>query len=174
MIVGAGGALLGSGILSEAAFADSTSSSADLRVVVEADLDLLPARENENYVETDENGLVEAITLDHEDAKPNQRATTVFGNLVALQNNGDIAVEELYFSVEVTGTDSDGGIADALSVVSDGAVLDDDEDLFVEREDIDELGPGEQLSFGLRLGLLENVTEIPEDADVTLKIDPKR
>ena len=172
-LVSVGGLLAGSGVVSEAAFADSTSSDADLRVVVESGLALLPARENENYVETDDNDRVEAITLAHEDAKPNQRATTVFENLVDLQNNGDTTVEGLSFSFEVDGTANDEDIADALRVVSGGEVLEDGDDLFQQRGDIEELGPGETLSFGLRLNLVEGVTEISSDTDVTIVIDPE-
>lgn len=171
-IAGLISAATGGAVLSAGAFTSSVSAGADMRVVVVSDLLLEPAREDESYVETDEDGLVEAIVLE----ELNSSAISRFSDLGRVRNEGTVTYDELSFELEIQ--DSNGEqteIEDVLQILINDTELDgigDDE-----RVAVDGLEPGgDGVPFGLLVNLSSNTTPgslstLPDDGvDVRLRV----
>ena len=83
-IIGLTSAAAGGAVLSAGAFTSSVSAGADMRVVVVSDLRLEPAREDNQYVNVEDDEIEIVIE------KLNQRAFTDFGQLVRIVNEGNV------------------------------------------------------------------------------------
>lgn len=191
-MLGLGQLLFGGVAMSTGAFDASATTSSALRIMAVFDLELAPGRDNERYVDTDEDGRVVAINIDGTDTSAdgiNRHARTRFENLVELTNNGDTPVYELHFEFEVTDTGLQAGdpttdeIEAALQIVSATDEIDATGDVnffdISEDEDVDdgELNPGDGIPFGIQIDLLPNsgpgtIDSLPptDRFDVTLHI----
>ena len=185
----------GSAAASASAFTSSTEPTSDLRVVVESELRLVPARDPEDtpdqagdddpyrYVDTDDDGEIVAFDFQH----LNKRAITDFGELAEVVNDGDLTFDRLEMEF-VAGEDADEAAvsaADALKIVVPG---EQDEELpgndgaYTLLGDGDEnaLEPGTGVTFGIGVDLLPesdpgNIEDLPDGGtDVTLHIDAIR
>jgi hypothetical protein len=188
VVLGGAGATVG-------AFSSSTEASADMRVVVESELRLIPAPdrfgtpdgdpgdEAYEYLDTDDDGEIQAFEFQH----LNRRAVTDFGELAEIVNNGDLSVD--HFELSFTATDADGdplpAVAGALTIVGDAASGPTTDGVYTLLAGGDELEPGEGVTFGLGVNLLSDrapgsIEDLPPedspDADfsVTLHIDAIR
>lgn len=192
-MLGFGQLLFGAGALGTGAFDAAAEVSSDFRVLVVVDLELTPGREDERYVETDKDGLVDTINLDGTDSDAdglNRYARSRFENIVDLTNNGDTTVHELYFTLEVTDDGLEDGdpapeeIEQTLQIVSSTDEIDatGDVDFFTITDDEavedGELEPGETVPFGIQVDLLPDsgpgsIGSLPDSDrfDVTLTIE---
>ena len=181
LAAGSGGAVLSSG-----AFNSSVNAGSDLRVVVESELTLKPEREDEAYVETDNDGEVTAIV-----AKDlNQTAVSLFEGIVRITNNGDITYDEIDFEFKITNPNTGNtpatqhalaAIKDTLGIRYRGTNIHDGADTATILDSSSEdLGPGEHETFGLSVNLLGssspgNVNSFPDVVfNVKLVITAKR
>lgn len=163
-VIGLISAATGGAVLSAGAFTASVSAGADMRVIVVSDLLLEPAREDESYVETDEDGLVEAIVLD----ELNSSAISRFADLIRVRNEGTVAYDELSFEFEAVDSNGEQAeIEDVLQILISDTELDGIGD--EERIDVDGLEPGgDGVPFGLLVNLNSNtapggLSTIPDD-----------
>ena len=165
-------AAAGGAALSAGAFSSSVAADADMRVVVVSDLRLVPGRDGEDYVKTDDEGLVEEIVLQ----KLNSSATSRFADLVRIVNEGTVAYDELSFEFEVSDGDRQDGIEETLQVTVLGRDIDADGSDRVAVED-DALDPGgDGVPFGLLVNLIGSrdpgeISNLPDEPfEVELKI----
>lgn len=147
---------------------------ADAERVIEIDvsgdaaafLGVAPAEQiDDRYVTKTDEGS--AIVLDP-DGKPlyNENARTRFDAFLVLENHGSKAVETLVPELTVTGTADDAAHERAITFLIDDepVALDGETDLLVEA-----LDPGEVLSVGLELDLLDSgIEDIEPQADMRL------
>jgi len=159
-------AAVGGAALSAGAFSSSVAADADMRVVVVSDLRLVPGRDGEDYVKTDDEGLVEEIVLQ----KLNSSATSRFADLVRIVNEGTVAYDELSFEFEVFDGDDDrrNGIEETLQVTVLGQDVDaDGSDRMAVGDDALDPG-GDGVPFGLLVNLIESrppgsVSDLPDE-----------
>ncbi|WP_434522741.1 hypothetical protein [Halorubrum sp. AS12] len=174
--LGLGSMALGSAVVSSASFLSSTTAAADLRVVVSSELSLTPGRTGEEYVQTDDDGEVEAIVIE----QLNQRAISQFEELVEVTNNGDVPYDRLAFSFSAAGDDPDASsvaVAETLRVVSADEPTETDAQGWttVLADSGETFDAGDVVTFGLVVNLIPddapgNLEEIPEQSSVTLEI----
>jgi len=173
-LVGLLAATFGGGALTAGAFSSSITATADLRVLVVSELTLTPEREDEAYVEVDQDDEVTEIVLD----ELNRTAVSRFDELVRITNNGDITFDELDFEFEVTDTETDervDSVEEALGITHNGEVLHDDGGVATILDDgSEELAPGDHEVFGIAVDL-STLGDLPDtDLDVQLYIIAKR
>ena len=176
----------GGGAITTAALSSSTTPEADLRVVLQTELEIIPERPDEAYVETDEDGRVTEFVLDALD----KQAKSAFDDLARIRNLGTITYDEVVFEFEVTdehGTTTavTDEVEKALQVISGEIELHGDtgEDTLLAGED-EELAPVHEGDDGLPFGLLINlhsnigpatISDLPEeDLDIILRITAVR
>ena len=102
-LVGVMALAFGSAAASASAFTSSTEPASDLRVVVESDLRLVPARDPADepdregdgdpyrYVDTDDDGQIQSFEF----RLLNKRAVTEFAGLASIVNNGDRTADRI-------------------------------------------------------------------------------
>lgn len=193
-IVAGGGALIGTGAF--------TTVQAERTVTVEttgdaaALLALIPTNssELEGDVSTYANGAYAEqtdgtveINLDADaqgvDNALNKNAITTIDNILYIVNNGTQPVEQLRFTLDVTGlgsADDNEAHENALEIVSGGAsVPANGQNNLLAQGDVaggdGELGPGENVPFGLRVNLLEgegesDITDFDPNGDATITL----
>lgn len=186
-IVGLASALASSGALVSGAFDGvTTSHSADLRIIADPPargVKLLPGREDEAYVLTDEEGRVTEIVLkDSGDRGLSQGAQTRFEQIVEIHKTPPgPPIEELYFTFEVTDEGLEPGdptpetIESALSIVSaSGDVPGEGEtDYFEATEEAapnDKLTPNDSVPFGIGVDLLSEIRDLPDSDRYSVKL----
>ena len=173
---------LGSAAISSAAFSSSTAAGADLRVVVNSELTLTPARDptsesayqNSQHVVTDENGEVVEIVLEH----LNQRSKSTFANLITATNNGNVGYDQLAFKfVPMDDSPSEASLAaaDSLDVIaSDLETTTDEGQTVLLAEPSASLEPGNSVTFGITVDLLPSssgdIQALPTSPNVYLEI----
>ena len=170
-IIGLTSAATGGAVVSAGAFTSSVSAGADMRVVVVSNLRLEPAREDENYVTT-EDGLIETIEIE----RLNRRAFTDFGELVRVVNEGDVGYDRLTFEFSER-DESDEPAADAMGIVSE-ADVEESGGTFTLTPD-DGLDPGDAVAFGITVDLLPDgsaeIVDFPDSgAELGLEIVAER
>ncbi|GAB7092763.1 hypothetical protein JCM18237_30340 [Halorubrum luteum] len=170
-IIGLTSAAAGGAVLSAGAFTSSVSAGADMRVVVVSDLRLEPAREDNQYVNVEDDEIEIVIE------KLNQRAFTDFGQLVRIVNEGNVGYDRLTFEFSVL-DDSGPEAASVMGVVSEGTDVAEDDDTFV-IEPEGGLGPGESITFGVTVNFLPSrdaeLTDFPDsEAELELNIIAER
>jgi len=171
-LVGVLALIFGSAAASASAFTSSTEPASDLRVVVESELSLVPAREDTGeYFELDSDGEIEAFVFD----QLNKRAITEFAGLASIVNNGDVTFDRFELSFAVDG--SDGAVVDAMQIVGDA--VDASEGTYTLLSGSDTLGPGERITFGIETDFLSNsvpdaIADSRQAVSVTLAIDAVR
>jgi hypothetical protein len=155
----------GSAAASVSAFTSSTEPRSDLRVVVESELSLVPARDDTSeYFELDAEGEIEALVFD----QLNKRATTEFADLASIVNNGDLAVDRFELSFDVEG--SAGEVVDALRIVGDA--VDASGGTYTLLPGDDALAPEERVTFGIETDFLSNgVPEAIADPEQSVSVD---
>ena len=173
---------LGSAAISSAAFSSSTAAGADLRVVVNSELTLTPARDptsesayqNSQHVVTDENGEVVEIVLEH----LNQRSKSTFANLITATNNGNVGYDQLAFKfVPMDDSPSEASLAaaDSLDVIaSDLETTTDEGQTVLLAEPSASLEPGNSVTFGITVDLLpsssDDIQALPTSPNIDLEI----
>lgn len=163
----------GSAAASASAFTSSSESQSDLRVVVDSDLRLVPAREDTSeYFELDSEGEIEALVFD----QLNKRALTEFADLASIVNNGDLTADQIELSFTTDG--ADGEVTNALKIVGDDVSGDDGGPYTLLPPD-ETLGPGDSVTFGIEMDFLPDdgsnaVPDSDEAISVTLVVDPIR
>ncbi len=169
-LLGVGQLFAGAGALRAGAFDSQTQADSEFRVIADAPLTLTPARPDDRFVTTDEQGQVTAITVVEASGSDgaNTRARTRFNDLVRVTNNRERPVAELYFDFQVSddGLEPDDPTTDqignALQIVSEDDEIEasGDTNYFDISADDDvqdgELNEGESVSFGIQLDLLPN------------------
>ena len=172
---------------------DAVEAERNVNIETAADADaflgLEPARDDDAYVDTTEDGLIEVNLDGNEEGGEglNQRAVTRFENLVRVTNNGTQDVESLEIMLEPEDGDFDGDMEGTFSIIaSDGSddnpfdiklVLDDGvfKIIIILTDDADDgedpnlvsdelleeesLEPGEDIDFGLEIDLIEGGDE---------------
>ncbi|GAB7010354.1 hypothetical protein [Halorubrum trueperi] len=179
--IGLASAALGSAAVTSASVLSNTAAaSADLRVVIASELRLVPARPNEEYVQTDDAGAVEAIVIE----KLNQRSVSRFDGLVEITNEGDVTYDWLAFAFRPAGDDpdeSDAAVAETLSVVSAEGDADTDEEgrttLLADTNEA--LAPGDSTTFGVAVNLIPDddpgdLDDLPGGSTISLEITAVR
>jgi len=171
-LVGVLALAFGSAAASASAFTSSTEPTSDLRVVVESELSLVPAREGASqYFELDGEGEIEALIFD----QLNKRALTEFADLASIVNNGDLTFDRFELSFAVDG--SDGEVVDALRIV--GTDVDASGDTYTLLSGDDDLGPGDSVTFGIEMDFLSDgvpdaIANAEQPVSVDLSIDAIR
>ncbi|MGQ4554361.1 hypothetical protein [Halobellus sp. GM3] len=166
-------AALGGAVASAGAFTSGSSAAADMRVVVVSELALTPARDDEAYVETDEEGEVTEIVL----KTLNQRADSQFDRIALLTNNGDVTVDQVEFEFEVTDASGEReDVRETLRVTADGPVTTDGGVHTLLESSEETLAPGDSAEFGVAVNLLAErapggISDLPDEQfDVTLHV----
>jgi hypothetical protein len=170
----------GSAAASASAFTSSSESGSDLRVVVDSDLRLVPARDPADtpdredddpyrYVDTDGRGRVQSFEF----RLLNKRAATEFADLASIVNDGDLFYDRFELSFHADSA----AVADALRIVGDEVT--DSGDTYTIHPPDGVLGPGERVTFGLEMDFLSNgvpdaIADSDEAVSVTLVVDPVR
>jgi len=179
MLIGLSAAAVGGAFATAGAFTSSVSASADMRVVVVSELRITPARPDEAYVETDGDGEVEAVVID----ELNQRADSQFAGLARITNNGDVSIDRLEFTFEVTDESSGeslDSVSETLRILSDREVSVGDDVYTLLADEDSRLDPGDDVTFGIAVNLLPESapgsrSDLPEDPfSTTLEIDAIR
>ena len=170
-IIGLTSAATGGAVVSAGAFTSSVSAGADMRIVVVSELRLEPAREDEEYVTT-EDGLVESIEIEH----LNRHAFTDFGEIVRIVNEGDVGYDRLTFEFSEL-DEADEPAADVMGIVSKAAVEESNGTFTLTPED--GLAPGDSVAFGITVDLLPDrdpeLSDFPDSsADLGLEIVAQR
>lgn len=162
----------GSAAASVSAFTSSTESESDLRVIVESELSLVPAREDTSeYFELDADGEIDSFVFD----QLNKRAITEFARLASIVNNGDLAFDRFELSFDVDG--SDGEVVDALEIIGD--TVDVSGSTYTLLPGDSALDSGERVTFGLKTDFLSNgvpqaIADPNQSVSVILQIDAIR
>ena len=163
----------GGAAASASAFTSSTDPQSDLRVVVESELSLVPARQDTSqYFELDSEGEIEEFVFD----QLNKRAITKFADLASIVNNGDVTADQIDMSFAVSG--SNGEVVDTLAIIG-GAVDASGNSYTLLSGSDDTLGPGDSVTFGIETDFLSDgvpdaLTDTGQSVSVTLVIDPIR
>ena len=161
----------GSAVASASAFTSSTEPQSDLRVVVESELSLVPAREDTSqYFDLDSEGEIEEFVF----TKLNKRAITEFADLASIVNNGDLTYDRFELSFAAGDTTED--VAAALKIVGD---VDKSGGTYTLLSGSETLDPGDIVTFGIETDFLsEGVPDAVENSgqpvSVTLEIDAIR
>jgi len=196
LLLGAGNLLLGGGLVTRGALNVIGAPTSDMRVIADGrcpgapGLRLVPGRDDEAYVLTDQNGYVEEVALDGLGVGSegvNQTAESRFEGIVRVYNENGAAIEELYFEFEavddgLTGADpSPADIEEALFIASAGGDIPGDGSTdFLAATDHgqitdDQIAAGEGLNFGVGVDLLPSspIQDLPDlgKFDVKLRID---
>lgn len=188
-LTGFAGAVLGLGVVSSAAaFSGSTTVESDFRIIVppEKGFKLLPGRDDEAYVRTNDDGYVTEIVLDGQDVEGegiSQRAISHFEHIVRIEKEppgppfDDIHFE---FDVEDEGLGPDdpspATIEDTLSIIASDAELPGDGtyNYLQETNDADAsdnlLEPNQQVPFGIAVDLLEDPSDLPDPDTFTVRL----
>lgn len=157
---------LGSAAATVGAFSSSADATADMRVVVETDLDIIPARDDQAYVETDPDGLVDAFVFQ----ELNERAITEFEDIAEIVNNGDTDVD--HFELEFIATDADGNplgpVADILRILPKSPTGPPSDGVYTLLENDGALAPGDGVVFGIEVNLLPGsapgaIADLPDE-----------
>jgi hypothetical protein len=162
----------GSAAASVSAFTSSTDSESDLRVVVESDLRLIPARDDTSeYFELDAEEEIDSFVFD----QLNKRAITEFAELASIVNDGDLAFDRFELSFDIDG--SNGEIVDALRIVGD--IVDASGNTYTLLPGNDALDPGERVTFGIKTDFLSDgvpsaIADSDQPVSVALEIDAIR
>lgn len=184
--------VFGSAAATAGAFTSGVDATADMRVVVETELRLIPApdrfgppgddpgEETYEYLEVDDGGEIQAFEFQH----LNQRAITNFGELAEIVNNGDLAFDRFELSFSATDGNGDAlpSVAETLTIVGEPDVVSEPTDgVYTLLAGEEELGPGDGVTFGLGVNLLPNqapgsIADLPSEGPlrVTLTIDAIR
>ena len=188
-MIGLGNLAVGSGVIASAgAFADSTRlAEADFRIITPPpdDIKLLPGRNDEAYVVTNEEGRVIEIVLDGRDVPGDgisKRAETRFEHIVLIEKEppgppfDDIRFE---FTVEDHSLGSADPtpeeIEDVLSIIaSDAEIPGTGETNYLQETDdadasSDLLEPNQQVPFGIAIDLKE-MMDLPDPDDYTITL----
>jgi hypothetical protein len=171
---------VGSGVVASGAFDGSaTSPSADFRIVVpgKRGFELRPGRDDESYVETDDDGLVTRIVLTAQGGHGvSIGAKTSFENIVEVHKlPPGPPIDELYFEFEVVdiglveGTDpTPAEIEAALFIAAaDGDIPGDGSQNYLETTDEgdahnDLLSPNQSVPFGVGIDLnTSGISDLP-------------
>lgn len=168
----------GSAAASVSAFTSSTEPDSDLRVVVESELSLVPARDPEDtpdqdgdddpyrYVDTDDDGQIQSFEFRH----LNKNAITEFADLASIVNNGELTADRIELSFTTDGTG--GEITEALKIVvpDENDIDNNDDGTYTLLPGDRTFGPGDSATFGIEMDFLSK--DVPDT--VTLVIDPIR
>jgi hypothetical protein len=161
----------GSAAASASAFTSSTEPQSDLRVVVESELSLVPAREDTSqYFDLDSEGEIEEFVF----TKLNKRAITKFADLASIVNNGDLTYDRFELSFAAGDTTED--VAAALKIVGD---VDKSGGTYTLLSGSETLDPGDIVTFGIETDFLSDgvpdaVENSGQPVSVTLEIDAIR
>ena len=161
----------GSAAASASAFTSSTEPQSDLRVVVESELSLVPAREDTSqYFELDSEGEIEEFVF----TKLNKHAVTEFANLASIVNNGDLTYDQ--FELSFVADDATGDVAKALKIVGGTGNSGEPYTLLTDTGTLD---PGGSVTFGIEMDFLSDgvpdaVANPGQSINVTLEIDAIR
>jgi hypothetical protein len=161
----------GSAAASASAFTSSTEPQSDLRVVVESELSLVPAREDTSqYFDLDSEGEIEEFVF----TKLNKRAITEFADLASIVNNGDLTYD--HFELSFAAGDTTEDVAAALKIVGD---VDKSGGTYTLLSGSETLDPGDIVTFGIETDFLSDgvpdaVENSGQPVSVTLEIDAIR
>ena len=161
----------GSAAASASAFTSSTEPQSDLRVVVESELSLVPAREDRTqYFDLDSEGEIEEFVF----TKLNKRAITEFADLASIVNNGDLTYDRFELSFVAGGATQD--VVEALKIVGD---VDANGGSYTLLSGAETLDPGDSVTFGIETDFLSDgvpdaVENSGQPVSVTLEIDAIR
>ena len=176
-LVAGGGALLGTGAFTtvEAERTVSVETAGD----ADAFLGLAPAdgEDDEGYVTVNDDGLIEinfdADAGDEAGEGLNQRARTTFLELVTITNQGTQEVDEISLEIEHDGGENIDGVFSYPINGDDEQVVEDGSNILGGDGAEGDLSPGDEVTFGLIVDLLDNAAEreeLPEDGDYILTI----
>lgn len=171
----------GSAAASASAFTSSSESRSNLRVVVDSDLRLVPARDPADtpdraddddpyrYVDTDGRGRVQSFEF----RLLNKRAATEFADLASIVNDGDLFYDRFELSFHADSA----AVADALRIVGDRVT--DSGDTYTLLSSAETLGPGDRVTFGIETDFLSNgvpeaIADPERSVSVELEIDSIR
>ena len=155
----------GSAAASVGAFTSSTASESDLRVIVESELSLIPARDDTSqYFDLDSEGEIEEFVF----TKLNKRAITKFADLASIVNNGDLTYDR--FELSFAAGDA------ALKIVGD---VDKSGGTYTLLSGSETLDPGDSVTFGIETDFLSDgvpdaIADSGQPVSVTLEIDAIR
>ena len=161
----------GSAAASVGAFTSSTASESDLRVIVESELSLIPARDDTSqYFDLDSEGEIEEFVF----TKLNKRAITKFADLASIVNNGDLTYDRFELSFAAGDTTED--VAAALKIVGD---VDKSGGSYTLLSGSETLDPGDSVTFGIEIDFLSDgvpdaIADSGQPVSVTLEIDAIR
>lgn len=162
VLIGLGSAALGGGIVTAGSLATNVAASADLRVAVESEIAIQPARQNPQYVRQQDGELEIVIT------QLNQRARTTFADLLQLTNTGDQRYEAVQCRFRGADGESDAA-TDPLGIVATNGVVDLENGYALQLPG-NELEPGDTTTFGVVVDLLETSESLPTGTTVSLQL----
>ena len=177
-LVAGGGALIGTGAFTtvEAQRTVSVETAGD----ADAFLGLAPAdgEEGEGFVTVNDDGLIE-INFDSDAGDSagdglNQRAITTFLELVTVSNQGTQEVVEITLDIEPNSDDDIEGVFSFPVNGENDQVVENGDDVLGDDGADGSLEPGEVVTFGMIVDLLDNDAgreDLPEETDYTLTIE---